>query len=271
MNIKMNVKLGEPVDSFQQKVWRATADGQSVYVKEIVSDYSWWTFDASDIYAREKRSYQLLNAIGIGPRLLAYDDTARQLVLEELKRAEPAETDYDALFDSILQVLQTLRGIRNTELERISAHQLAALYAEKGQAAGVQSQLIAEITQQLETWHNLYGEELAFTHGDLHRGNLRHNGQNVTGVIDFEETVESLPVFDAANISWALADKPNLYGRFRLEYQNTFNEPLNELDKWRRFYGLRNWITSCYLRKCCAADVTQKAKLFLLDNEPEIR
>jgi hypothetical protein len=270
MNIEMNIELGEPVGSFQQKVWRATADGQPVYVKQIISDYSWWTCNASDIYEREKRSYQLLNAAGIGPLLLAYDDAARQLVLAPLEDATPAATNDDALFDSFIRTFKTLRNIRETGLERLSARQLADLYAEKGEAGGAHPQLVAEITRQLEIWHDTYGEELAFTHGDFHGGNARHNGQRVIGIIDFEESLESLPVFDATNISGSFANEPERYQNFARNYQTTFHEPLIELHQWHRFRELRGWITSCYLRNCCAAEVAQKAKNFLCDTEPEI-
>jgi len=270
----MRIEWGEAVQSFQQKVWHATVDKTAVFVKEIISDYSWWTCEESDIFRREKLSYQRLNAVGIGPRLLCCDDAARRLIMEAVPQSadadeEPIRAEDDAVCDSLLDVLKTLRGLRDTGLERLTARRLAQIYTAKGEAAAVQPQLVAEISHQLEAWHQTYGHELCFTHGDLHPGNVRAGKGRIVGLIDFEETIESLPVFDGANMAWALSEEPAVCARFASGYEQAFGEPLIPPQEWRRFYLLRGWIVSCYLRNCCAPDVRDRAGNFIFANEPE--
>lgn len=265
----MDITWGDAVGSFQQKVWRATVDGQAAYIKEIVSDYSWWTFGESDIYQREKRAYQLLNAAGIGPPLLSYDDDARRLVIAA---AAPVTNERNrAVCDHLLEILQTLRGLRNTGLDSFTAQSLAEVFAAQGQTAGVQQRFLDEITAMLETWHRLYGDGLCFTHGDLHTGNALSGNERITGVIDFEETIESLPVFDGVNMANALSDAPELCTHFSRSYEKTFDEPLISLTQWRRFWRLRGWIISCHLQNCAAPDIREKARGFIfskaLDSE----
>jgi thiamine kinase-like enzyme len=257
----MHIEMGEAIESFQQKVWRATADGKPVFIKEIVSNCSWWTFDESDVYQREKLSYQILNTAGIGPRLLSSDDMARRLVIEEI--ADTPNEDDKAACDHLLELLKTLRGLRNTGLDRLTARRLAAHYTQKGQAAGVHPRFLEEISQQLETWHRIYGEELCFTHGDLHIGNLRSGGNRILGLIDFEESIESLPVFDGVNMADALSEAPELCAHFAESYEKLFDEPLIPLKEWRRFWRLRGWIVSCYLQNCAAPNVREKARSFI--------
>jgi hypothetical protein len=264
----MRLELIEQVPSFQQEVWRATVNGEPAYAKRIVSNYSWWTCEESDIYAREKCSYQLLNSAGIRPQLLAHDDETRQLILEAIETTGTTNENQETLCDSLVDTLKTLRGLRPTSLEKLSALRLAGIYAEKGRAAGVKLELIQEIVNILNEWHQRYGTELAFTHGDFHGGNWRHDGRRITAIIDFEESIESLPVFDASLVAYAFREAPALFQRFERRYEDAFGEALICVSQWRRFSRLRGWIVSCYLRECCAPDIAHKARGFLLEDEP---
>jgi|GEM_PF-6342180 len=261
----------QPVPSFQQEVFRVEVDGTPAYAKRIVSDYSWWTFDDTDIFTRETESYALLNGMGIGPQLLCLDATRKEFAVAELPHLRPGKEAVETFLDNLVILLERLSRLTAPNLQTYTAKAMAALFRSRGEQANVAPVLLSEITQMLNGWHDVYGSGVSYTHGDLHLGNILSDGSNVTGVIDFEETIQSLPVFDATNLSWTVkvVFGEGAYRHFKEAYEKSSGTALIDLNEWGRFCHLRGWIASCYLKHCGSAMLQEKARNFMSDEEPQ--
>jgi hypothetical protein len=232
----MNIEHVKVVPSFQQAMAMVRIDGQAAYSKRIVSDFSWWTFENTDVFQRELTSYSLLNTLQIGPQLLYSNAEQKQLVVQELGHEMPMGEDIKPFLDSLVALLSELRSLKNTGLQIYSAKEMAALYEKKGTAAKVNPVLLRELIQRLENWHESYGDSTSYIHGDLHLGNILSDGKEVSGLIDFEEAIESLPVFDAIQLSWGVLNQwgPVAQRSFNESYEAQGTKMI-DLDEWKRF------------------------------------
>ncbi|MGE3727380.1 MAG: aminoglycoside phosphotransferase family protein [Candidatus Sericytochromatia bacterium] len=267
----MNIKYIEEVPSFQQSVFKVEIEGTIAYSKRIISNYSWWTCEDTDIFKRETESYKLLNSIGVGPQLLFSDAKQGEFVVKELRHIPPQNECVEPFLDDLVLLLEKLRGFTDTHFQSYNAKEMATLFCSNGEKANVAPSFLNETTQMLNRWHDLYGSAVSYVHGDLHLGNIHSDGKSVTGIIDFEEAIQTIPVFDATDLSSSVMKKygPTAYEYFRNAYEKSSGASLIDLEQWRRFGLVRVWIASCYLKNCCSSAMQEKAGNFLFHQDLE--
>ena len=172
MMSRMNLRYIKEMPSFQQRLFRVELDGTAAYAKRIVSDYSWWTFEDTDIFMRESESYALLNGMGIGPQLLCLDAAQKELVIADLHLRRPENEAVEPFLDDLVVLLGRLSQLTAPNLQAYTAKEMATLFRCKGEKANVTPALLSEITQMLNCWHDRYGSCVSYTHGDLNLGNI---------------------------------------------------------------------------------------------------
>ena len=266
----MKQKAIQEVRSFQQKVQFVDLNnGSSAYAKKIVSDYSWWTFNDTDIFQREMISYKLLEPAELVPTLVEIDQANKQFMVKAVATVQPKGKQVQPFLDGLLTLLCTLREILGQEFQACSARHLQNLYYQKGETARVSLWLLDEMVAILRNWEKYESQPLSYVHGDLHFGNVLYDGECIR-LIDFEEAIQSHPVFDAASLSWDVMDQfgPRMYDYFRRLYQQAFRDDLIDLTEWKRFCKLRDWIVGRYVDQCCGEAIKEKAHKFILDTEP---
>ena len=261
--------LGEQ-PSFQQQVFKLQVQGEEAFLKRIISDYSWWTFDQCDIYLREKTSHGIMSTLTSIHLLLYADDNKREFVTKALPRPDFTPAHATGFIHAALDVLAAMRRQQDTSLDRLTLSELAISYSQKAMQASVSSHLVNEVCNLLERWERSFGSTTCYVHGDLHLGNLLEQ-DGVLYPFDYEEAIQSLPALDSANLSAGVyaAYGDEGYQYFRQQHQQRFDEDLIERRDWQRFCHLRNWIASCYLRRCCDVTTAELAKAFIVDEEPQ--
>lgn len=269
----MHQAAPQTVHSFQQQLSRIQRpNGQLAYVKTIVSDYSWWTFEQTDVLQRELTSYQLLTPLKLVPELVAVDRLHKQFTVEAIINGKPQAGQLQAFLASLITLLKTLKGVPGYELPACSFTHLRRLYLQKGQAAQVNRNLLDELTELVTKWLLYDTHPLSYVHGDLHFGNLLYDGDLIK-LIDFEEAIQSHPVIDATSLGWDIMDNfgPDMYAHFKQLYEAEFGVALIELRDWKRFCQLRDWVVGRYLATCCAPEVRERAYQFIIAGEPMAR
>ena len=260
----------QTVPSFQQQLSLIQRpNGSLAYVKKIVSDYSWWTFDQTDVFQRELTAYHLLTPVKLVPRLLEVDPSHKQFTLEAISTVKPQTRQPYSFLTSLIALLSTLRSMPGQALPACSFAQLRRLYLQKGQAAQVNQGLLDELAALLTKWIAYDTHSLSFVHGDLHFGNLLYDGETIK-LIDFEEAIHAHSIIDATSLSWDILDTfgPQMYGYFKQVYRDAFQQELIELGEWKRFCQLRDWVVGRFLSRCCGPDIQAKAYRFIVDGEP---
>src|SRR4051812_33041361 len=104
----VNVRYIKEIPSFQQSLFRVELDGAAAYSKRILSDYSWWTCEDTDVFRRETESYALLNGIGVGPQLLCLDAASKEFVVADLHPRRPENEAVEPFLDDLVVLLERL-------------------------------------------------------------------------------------------------------------------------------------------------------------------
>ncbi|GAB2592022.1 phosphotransferase [Spirosoma areae] len=266
----MEQPTSKEVKSFQQQVSLVELkNGNQAYIKKIVSDYSWWTFEHTDVFQRELTSYQLLTSFNLVPPLLVVDQVNKQFTIEAMITLRPKDQQIQPFLASLINLLRTLKSIAGQEFQVCSWQHLLNLYCKKGQVAQVSPWLLDEMVAIVSKWANYESYPISYVHGDLHFGNLLYDGKSVK-LIDFEEAIQSHSIMDATSLSWDVLDcfGQEAYDRFKRLYRNAFQAELIELREWKRFCQLRDWIVGRYLATCCPQEVKQQAYQFIVATEP---
>jgi hypothetical protein len=252
------------IPSFQQELSEVVAEGIGRSIrKRIVSDYSWWTFDESDLYHREHRALVQVGKALDTPILLRSDDDDRSLLMRWFPDDRRRVTFREQL-DIMLDLLSLFRDLDSEGFDDLPPSRLCSQFVDKGARSGISDGETLEIQSFFRKWEGVYGARTSFVHGDFHTGNVLWSDECDLIPIDFEETIRSLPAFDAANLACELHQYHGMphYRYFRDRYESRFREPLIEFDEWQSFCRLRNKIVRSYLCRCCAPEVKVKATSF---------
>ncbi len=223
----MNFVILDEVPSWQQKVYRLQIQKEGdAFLKEIVTDYSWWTLDDCDVYRRETVSHALMAELTGINLLLQSDDEKKQFVTKALANPEITADNAEFYINALLDALALMRSRRDTSLDRLTPSALINLFSQKANQAKVNARLVEEFCGLVQSWERSFGSAVCFVHGDLDTGNILQTENGMLYPFDYEEAIESLPAFDSANISLAIhrqcGEQASEY--FKSRYQRSFGE-----------------------------------------------
>ena len=265
----MKLKVLERIPSFQQQVEKVlTEDNRIGYKKKIISNFSWWTFDQSDLFEREIKVLNLLDKKINNIYFEILDLQEKEFFIEEIPRNHSCNKEQKIYL--IIELLNVFRKIQSLGLDNVNFPFIVENLVKNGEKAKIEKKLLEEIKTIIKKWKDKYDSFNCFVHGDLDLNNIFFGDCKISGLIDFEETIISQPQFDAVNISWSISEAlgKNYYDLFSQKFESAFKEKLIPLDEWKRFCLIRNWIASCYLERCCSRAAKERAKNFIFKLPP---
>lgn len=209
------------------------------------NNFSWWSFkETNKSMENEINSYNLIKQQNIAsPKIINTDETKRKITMSKCKGdcllSKIGSFDYEKLKKILYDIGILLAKIHKSNKTNNFVNYHSKEYYENVKKEVSLLKISANKTN--EFFANLYTisndideQDIVFTHGDFHFGNIMLDDNKITGIIDWEESCHHSRYVDISTIA------ANIFDFVNKKYQ------MNILDAFISGYSTESKIDICH-------------------------